>query len=608
MPVQTMGSTFDPGAGRLPAPMIGRPLSSRQFHRLAASLRKRGAWTSLWNSEGQWVDDDPGAGALWNMWRGSDNRPQNNKMLDALTQCARRVLQETEVEQKPGLSEWVPFAPCPQVFKVASIPVRLRQRCIGVVLAIELVPGSPSEDLHRFCDASSLDFEVVQRARAQHELQCNFDESAAGLIALAVEQARDIDHSDTEIRSLTNNLESTYEELHLIYEISRLMGIPQQPAQMLERVSRELLEVSRAAGIAFVLNRSGSSGGGAGGKLGESKRSSQMPVVQVGNGAPTLDELSRLDSTIPIAQKLEADHVVCNRAFTKPEYEWAASWLQHFVVVPLRLDGELLGTFYAINVIDEADFSSVDIQLLKAVADRISAALKNQNLYDDLADLLMGLMHALVNSVDAKDPYTFGHSQRVAFYSRSIAQASGLSQIECERIYLAGLLHDVGKIGVPDAILTKPGKLTADEFDALKKHPEIGERILSQIRQLRDLMPGVLHHHERMDGRGYPHGLAGRDIPLLGRIICLADSFDAMTSNRTYRAALPIVAATAEIRRCAGNQFDPELAEVFLKIGPEKLFEEAKQSTKGNSELARIGAFCTALSARPKPAAMSKKA
>jgi HD-GYP domain-containing protein (c-di-GMP phosphodiesterase class II) len=136
---------------------------------------------------------------------------------------------------------------------------------------------------------------------------------------------------------------------------------------------------------------------------------------------------------------------------------------------------------------------------------------------------------------------------------------------------MAGLLHDVGKIGVPEAVLQKTGRLTDEEFAQIKKHPEIGARILKDIKQVEDIIPGVLHHHERMDGKGYPAGLAGENIPLLGRVICLADCFDAMTSSRTYRKALPLEVALTEIRRCAGTQFDPVLADHFLRIGEDKL-------------------------------------
>jgi putative nucleotidyltransferase with HDIG domain len=187
--------------------------------------------------------------------------------------------------------------------------------------------------------------------------------------------------------------------------------------------------------------------------------------------------------------------------------------------------------------------------------------------------LMMGLLHSLTSAVDAKDAYTCGHSERVALLSRHLAQQARLPEHDVERIYMAGLLHDVGKIGVPESVLQKTGRLTPEEFEAMKKHPAIGARILRDIKQIEDIIPGVLHHHERYDGKGYPAGLAGDSIPLMGRIICLADCFDAMTSNRTYRKALPLEVALTEIRRCSGTQFDPVLADAFLQIDVEQFRE-----------------------------------
>ena len=141
---------------------------------------------------------------------------------------------------------------------------------------------------------------------------------------------------------------------------------------------------------------------------------------------------------------------------------------------------------------------------------------------------------------------------------------------------------------MPETVLQKTGKLTPEEFDQMKKHPEIGARILSDVKQLEDIIPGVLYHHERYDGKGYPSGIAGKDIPLMGRIICLADCFDAMTSNRTYRKALPLEVALSEIRRCSGTQFDPELAETFLRIAPDEfraLLRDHQQQAKKLLEL-----------------------
>lgn len=589
----------DPGAGRLPPPTHQCVLSDEQFRRICEQWRSRGIWLSLWGVDGELITDDPMPGRFWELFRGSNVRRPDGPMFEQLASCAKRALAETAENKSSRLVVEVNFDGCVKDFQIAAVPVRLRRRSVGVVLAMALSADRSSEHFHKFCGHCRVDYQVAQRFRAEVAAAGDSIESWSNLLALSVEQARDIDSAQAEITSLTNNLESTYEELHLIYEVSRLMGIPQRPTQMLERVSREMLEVSRAAGMAFVLARTELGEGADRRDVEAANRPISERVVKVGDGAPDLNAVLRLDACVPLEQKQEADHILFNQGYKRPEFGWAASWLRHFVVIPLRLDNEVLGSFYAINVIDDGDFTSVDIQLLKAVADRISAALKNQHLYDDLGDLLMGLMYAIVNSVDAKDPYTFGHSERVAYFSRQLAKAAGLSPVDCERVYLAGLLHDVGKIGVPDAILTKPGKLTAQEFEALKKHPEIGERILGHIRQLNDLIPGVLFHHERMDGRGYPQGLSGKNIPLLGRIICLADSFDAMTSNRTYRAALPISVATAEIRRCSGNQFDPELAELFLKLGPHQLYEGAKQSAKGDPNIARIGALSSILSGRP---------
>ena len=173
---------------------------------------------------------------------------------------------------------------------------------------------------------------------------------------------------------------------------------------------------------------------------------------------------------------------------------------------------------------------------------------------------------SLASAVDAKDAYTHGHSQRVALYSGQLAREVGFDVQELERLELSAVLHDVGKIGVPEAVLNKPDRLTPTEMAAMRSHPSKGAEILSSIRAMRDIVPGVLHHHERFDGGGYPNGLKGQNIPLLARIILIADTFDAMTSSRPYRSALPVQVAVDEIKRCSGTQFDPRLAELFVDL------------------------------------------
>jgi putative two-component system response regulator len=206
--------------------------------------------------------------------------------------------------------------------------------------------------------------------------------------------------------------------------------------------------------------------------------------------------------------------------------------------------------------------------------------LTNNMLYADLQDLLMGVLHALTATIDAKDPYTCGHSNRVAIISKRLAESMGLPAQRVQQIYLAGLMHDIGKIGVPESVLCNPGRLTPQEYEAVKKHPALGAKILGGIRQLDDVIAGILYHHERLDGRGYPQGLYGDEVPLDARIIGLADCFDAMSSDRTYRKALPLEAVVNEVRKCAGTQFAPEVVAHLLDWDLENLLKELCQPAK----------------------------
>jgi len=186
--------------------------------------------------------------------------------------------------------------------------------------------------------------------------------------------------------------------------------------------------------------------------------------------------------------------------------------------------------------------------------------------YKELEDLFMSLVKAMVNALDAKSPWTKGHSVRVAEYAEKIAKEIGLDENELKNLRLAGLLHDIGKIGTYDNLLDKPAKLTDEEFDLVKRHPAQGATILTDIKQLKDIIPLIRHHHERIDGRGYPDGLKGEKIPLGARILHVADSFDSMTADRPYRSAPGKEYALLEFKRCNGTQFDPQAVEAFLRV------------------------------------------
>ena len=213
----------------------------------------------------------------------------------------------------------------------------------------------------------------------------------------------------------------------------------------------------------------------------------------------------------------------------------------------------------------DPEFGSCEVGLLEEAAVLLSTQAQNLHLLTQSNQLFMGTLHAMSSTIDARDPYTQGHSERVARLSFELAKILGLSVEATHEIYLAGILHDIGKIGIPDNVLLKNGALTDEEYAIIKKHPEIGYRIVERLGHLQFTLPGVLYHHERWDGRGYPSGLAGHAIPLMARIMAVADAFDAMTSSRPYRNAMPVEKARGIILSGAGEQWDAEIVACFAQ-------------------------------------------
>jgi HD-GYP domain-containing protein (c-di-GMP phosphodiesterase class II) len=196
----------------------------------------------------------------------------------------------------------------------------------------------------------------------------------------------------------------------------------------------------------------------------------------------------------------------------------------------------------------------------------IASHASNLDLIREKEHLLTNMVRTLVSALDAKDAYTRGHSERVALFSKRIAEHLGYDPPAAEKLYLSGLLHDVGKIGVSDAVLRKPDKLTPEEFAEIKRHPDEGWAILRELDQLRYILPGVLHHHEQVNGTGYPDGLKGEEIPLDARIMAVADAYDAMTSDRAYRRGMQHEQAAEILRAGAGSQWDPKVVEAFFNV------------------------------------------
>jgi HD-GYP domain-containing protein (c-di-GMP phosphodiesterase class II) len=319
----------------------------------------------------------------------------------------------------------------------------------------------------------------------------------------------------------------------------------------------------------------------------------EQPEIRVAAGSGLIAVDAEFSTTLcaRMAEEMAAgqEALLDSVAFDGLRYEWPDS-IRSIIAVPLlgkdsrdslltasgQRGRQPVGVMVAVNVLQKAEFDSTDIKLFNSVANSCAVFVENGRLFNDVSELFVGSLRALTHSIDAKDAYTHGHSERVATVSRWIAEHGAatleLRPEQIQQVYLAGLLHDIGKIGVEDSILRKEGRLTDEEHACIRKHPGIGAGILRGIPQMDAIIPGVLYHHEWVNGQGYPHGLKGDRIPLIGRIVGLADAFDAMTSRRSYRQALDVDAALLEIRKCVGTQFDERVTQVFLESDIDKLW------------------------------------
>ncbi len=239
---------------------------------------------------------------------------------------------------------------------------------------------------------------------------------------------------------------------------------------------------------------------------------------------------------------------------------------QRLLCVPLKNKSTILGVIEVMNKLDGTPFGQDDSELLSSFAIQGTIALENARLYTELRRSFNDVVRIIANAVEARDPYTAGHTSRVTDIALETARELGWSQDQLDTLEGGALLHDIGKIGIRDLILRKPGGLTDDEYAEMKQHPIVGAQMLEGVAALRPMLPYVLYHQERYDGKGYPFGLAGKEIPMEGRLLAVVDTFDAMTSNRPYRQGLAIETALDEIRRNRGTQFDPDVVDALMRV------------------------------------------
>ncbi|MCE5335879.1 MAG: response regulator [Desulfobacteraceae bacterium] len=233
---------------------------------------------------------------------------------------------------------------------------------------------------------------------------------------------------------------------------------------------------------------------------------------------------------------------------------------------PLRIRGEPFGILMAYHKADYGALSSGETRLFDFLIRKASLAVENMALYESLISNFYAILKSLVNALEAKDLYTGKHSERVTLYATEVARKLGCTGAQIESVQTIGYLHDIGKIGVQDSILNKPGSLTREEYEVVKKHPVIGESIVSELGLSPEERSIIRHHHERWDGGGYPDGLVAEGIPLLARIVSVVDAFDAMTSKRAYREAMSEEESIAELERNRGKQFDPSALDAFVEL------------------------------------------
>lgn len=346
-----------------------------------------------------------------------------------------------------------------------------------------------------------------------------------------------------ELVDVAEQIEQTYEEITLLHSLTGNLELTRSPDEVAELCLSRVRELTQAEGAAIWIED----------HFGEFRflTDGKLPLDERGL-ARLCTRCDRRDWSRPFVK---------NRMAGTP-LEREIPDLRNFVLCSIGDPGQQFGWLVHCNA--PREFGSVQASLLQSIARILGTHLRNRELFQQNEDLYMSFVRSMVSTIDAKDAYTRGHSERVALVAKILAEQLGLPANEADDIHLSGLLHDIGKVGVDDRILRKESKLDDDEFEKIKKHPEIGCQILAGLANLERVLPGVRNHHESFDGTGYPDRLKGEEIPLMARILAVADSYDAMGSDRPYRAGMPLERIEAIFRENAGPQWDPRVIDAYF--------------------------------------------
>ncbi|MBI5887967.1 MAG: GAF domain-containing protein [Deltaproteobacteria bacterium] len=417
---------------------------------------------------------------------------------------------------------WLPIGGTQK--NVMAVPLIIKNRTIGVMQVFDKKGGKPfkNEDLKMLSSIANHFAMIMQSASVFNDLQNRIRQSA----------------TLQEVGSLLiSSLDPKIVRHRAMEAITKLMRAQTGSLLMVDEKTHELFfEVA----------------------LGEAGAAVKEIRLKMGEGIAGWVAVSGKPLIVP--------DVLKDRRFQGKVDKKSKFRTRNMICVPVVIKGKVIGVLQAINRLGGLDFTRDDLRLFQLFSNQVAIALDNARLYQEIKETFYATSEALAEAIEKRDPYTGGHTKRVLEYSMAIVKfMEGVTPEFAELLRLSAVLHDIGKIGVADSILRKQAPLDNDEAEAMRQHPLYGVQILKHVPQLKDIIPGMLYHHEKPDGRGYPEGLLDGQIPLVAKIISVADTYDAMTTTRPYRKGLPAEVAIGELKKFSGTQFDGAVVDAFLK-------------------------------------------
>jgi HD-GYP domain-containing protein (c-di-GMP phosphodiesterase class II) len=442
-----------------------------------------------------------------------------------------------------------------ETIAAAQMPCMIKSPSGGVIWGIPIIVNEHIAEsfvvIHSTASSVIPLQDLEDSTTLTHKIKETAEKAVISLVQEILQLLSDRDASEQELDDLARELSIRYEELNFFYKIGGKIGVTDNLKETLHYMMRKTTELIGADCVAVHIPSK---------DIFENfdtpfEKAASEPIMQVLRTVTT-DLLAMFQTGIDYL----SDYDLARYSSLKP----LLKKYKRLLTIPISFNENKDGIFFLGKIAPNETFSICDKRLVNVVADMIAIKITNSELFEHLNDFLLNLMKSFMKTIEEKDSYTYGHSERVNECALKIGRALDLNEEELKQLNFVSILHDIGKIGISEDILNKPGKLNEDEFEKIKQHPEKGCIILEPIQQLRILLPAILHHHERPDGKGYPQGLSGSEIPLFAKIIAIADTFDAMTSDRAYRKAKKLDDVVQELLDVRGTQLDPEITNLFI--------------------------------------------